>query len=369
MLNVDLIGQNGQLQGEVASYAMSAGRLDPNSLRPFVGSDNKTYITVHTGGSKTDPQNYKAIPIMANGTLRRDEWKQLDDVILKAAEYRLGGVDDLVSAGLTYQLGNAMGTTVLEWHDISSALTADLTMDGVTRVQNNRPVYTHNYMPIPILHVDYEINARELATSRNMGNPIDTTMAERAVRTIKERLEAMLFTDTTYQFGEKDSRNQNAIYSYINHPDRNLVSLTIPWNDSSVTGKDIVDQIIGWKQVGIDALHYGPWQLYIPTAYETKLDEDYTGSNPDTNAAVTIRQRIMNISNIKGIKVIDTLEADNVLMVQMTSDVVRLVQGMGLTNVEWGTEGNFITKFKVLTIQVPQIRSDANRRSGIIHIS
>jgi hypothetical protein len=109
--------------------------------------------------------------------------------------------------------------------------------------------------------------------------------------------------------------------------------------------------------------------IYIPTAYETILDEDYVGSTPDTAPNVTTRQRIMQISGIKGIKVIDTLAADTILFVQMTSDVVRLIQGMGLTNVEWETEGRFITKYKVLTIQVPQIRSDPDGRSGIIHVA
>ena len=119
------------------------------------------------------------------------------------------------------------------------------------------------------------------------------------------------------------------------------------------------------KQVSTNNFHYGPWQLYIPTGYETRLDNDYDTTTPGT----TIRERIMKIDGIKGIKVIDTLTADNVLLVQMTSDVVRLVRGMGIQNVEWQTEGKFITNYKVMTIQVPQIRSDQNGKSGIVHMS
>ena len=51
----------------------------------------------------------------------------------------------------------------------------------------------------------------------------------------------------------------------------------------------------------------------------------------------------------------------------MTSDVVRLVQGMPLQNVEWTTEGKWITKYKVLTIAVPQIRSDQEGHCGVVH--
>ena len=309
------------------------------------------------------------IPLIWQTTLRRDEWKRLDEAVIDVAEYRLGGVNDLVSAGLTYDLGNGMGTTVLEWHDVSSALTAELTMDGLPRAQNDRPVWQHNYLPIPILHADYEINTRALTVSRNMGNAIDTTMAERATRSIAESLENMLFTDTSYSFGETDSRSRNTIYSYINFPDRLTETLGTNWDASAATGKTIVDQVISWKQASINNKFYGPWKIYIPTAYETVLDQDYVDTNPDTRTTGTIRERILNISGITGIMVVDTLPDDNIVMVQLTSDVVRLVRGMPIQNVQWTEEGQFVTKYKVMTIQVPQIRSDQEGKTGLIHIS
>lgn len=364
---VDLIA-NGQSYGEVANYLANNGRLDSGRMRPFIGEDGNTYMTVYKGGNPKDKSNW--VTLQANSaTLRRDEWKALDDAILEPSRYRLGGIQDLIDKGLTYNLGNAMGTTVLEWHDVSEAGEAEMTMDGVTRTKGDRVVYQHNYLPIPIIHLDYEINARVLAASRNMGNPLDTTMAERAARRILEKLETLLFTDTTYAFGELDARSRNKIYSYVNHPDRNQVSFaSVPgahWNDSGTSGKEIVDCVLALKQVAIEAYHYGPYMLYIPTAYETTIDGDYDVVSP----GITIRKRILEIEGIKGIKVIDKLTADNVLLVQMTPDVVRLVRGMGLTNVEWGTEGNMVTKFKVMTIQVPQIRSDQNGKSGIVHLA
>jgi len=77
----------------------------------------------------------------------------------------------------------------------------------------------------------------------------------------------------------------------------------------------------------------------------------------------------LKIAGINEIKVIDTLPADNVLLVQMTSDTVRLVKGMGLQNVEYAVEAGMATKYKVMTIQVPQIRSDQNGKCGIVHLA
>lgn len=359
--NVDFIG-NGAHQGDVASYMASQGRMDPGQLRPFINpKDGRTYVTLHHSGDVNVASSYRTVPITnVTGTLRRDEWKQLDEVVVKVAEERLGGVQDLIANGLVFTLGNAMGTTVLEWHDVSDAMEASLTMDGVTRSVGDRPVYDTKYLPIPIIHVDYEINSRVLAASRSLGNALDTTSAERAARKIAAKLEAMLFTNTTYAFGG------GTIKSYINVTNRNQVSFSAAaWDASAAPGAMILTDVLAMKQASIAKFHYGPWMLYVPTEYETVLDGDYDTTTPGT----TIRERILKIAGIKGIKVIDTLPDANVLLVQMTSDVVRLVRGLGITNVEWQTEGKFITKYKVLTIQVPQIRSDQNGACGVTHLA
>lgn len=358
-VNVDLMGK-GQFSGEVASYLAQSGRLDAGSLRPFMGEDGRAYVSAYIGGDRNKPSSYVVREVQANATtLRRDEWIALDEAILQVSRYRLGGIEDLISNGLVYNLGNAFGTTVLEYHDINDVMEADMTMDGVTRAKGDRALFGTHYLPIPIIHVDYEINARFLEASRKLGNPLDVTEAEMAARRVNEKLENLLFTDVEYTFGG------GTIKSYLNFGDRNEVTLTTAWDDSAKTAAQILADVIAMKQSSIDARHYGPWMLYVPTAYETVLDEDYDTTTPGT----TIRERLLKVSGIKGIKVIDTLATDNVLLVQMTPDVVRLVRGMGIQNVEWQVEGKFITKFKVMTIQVPQIRSDYNGNCGIVHLA
>jgi hypothetical protein len=367
---VDLIGP-GLAKGLVANQLKNDGKLNVGLMRPWISDkNNKTYVTVYTGGDPTSRKNYQTYAINVNGTLRRDEWKQLDQALLDVSRQRLGGIQDLIDAGLTFNLGSAMGTTVLEWHDVSDALEAEMTMDGITRAKNDQLNFQTNYLPLPIIHADYEINSRLLASSRNMGNPLDTTLAERAARKVNEKLEKLLFTDVTYAFGQKDDRSRNKIYSYLNHPDRNQVSMGTHWDDfdfdsTSAAGPDkILEDVADMKQTSINNYHYGPWTIYIPTAYETIIDKDYS-----KESGKTIRERIMQIDGIKKIKVIDTLPANNVVMVQMTSDVVRLVRGLGVQNVEWKSEGNMVTNYKVMTIQVPQIRSDQNGKSGIVHLA
>ena len=364
--NIDLVrGDGQQAQGEFASQILNNGKINLGNMRPFVGKDGRAYATIYKGGDPKDPANYSTSQLNTNATLRRDEWKQLDEALVTAARYRLGGVQDLIDKGLTYNLGNAMGTTVLEWHDVSDGMEADLTMDGVTRGQGDRPVFQHNYLPIPIIHVDYEINARVLAASRSLGNPLDTTTAEHAARRVQEKLENMLFTNTTYAFGATDSRGRNSIYSYINHPDRNTVNLAVQWDAAAITAALMLADVTAMINAAIDARMYGPYMLYVPTGYQMAIEADYTANAPQN----TIRDRMLKTEQLVGIKVVDSLPAHNVVLVQMTSDVVRLVRGMGLQNVQWDEEGKFVTKYKVLTIQVPQIRSDQNDRCGVVHMS
>jgi hypothetical protein len=362
---IDLVLNGGDYYGEVAAKIAANGKMNVGLKRPYVKNDGLTYVTVFTGGNPKLKKNWKEVRVQANSTLRRDEWKRLDEAVMRVARYRLGGIEDLISNGLTYNLGNGMGTSVLEWHSISDPGEAILSMDGLTRGNNVRPNFKTNYLPIPIIHFDYEINGRELETSRNMGNPLDTDMAELAAQRCMEKLENLLFTDTTFSYGEKDDLNRNSIYSYLNFPDRNLVNLSIPWNESACTGAMMVQDVMECKQASLDARHYGPWMLYIPSGYETYIDEDYDASTPGT----TIRERIMKIKGIKDIKVIDTLTANNVVLVEMNPMTVRLVRGLAPTNLQWGVEGDLLYKYKVMQIQVPQIRSDQEGHCGIVHLS
>ena len=359
--------------GTVSGKLQINNQMNVGAMRPFY--DEKTdrcYVTIYKGGRPEDKLSWQTIPypraniLQTNATLRRDEWKKLDEALLVDSRYRLGGIEDLRTNGLVYNLGNAMGTTVLEWHDVSDAMEAVVSMNPSTKGPNDRPNYQHNYLPIPTIHVDYEIDARELAASRNMGNPLDTTEAEMAARRINEKLETMLFNNTPFSFGEKDSRGANTIYGYTNHPDRNAVHLSIPWDNSAITPKGIIQDVQDMIASAQAARHFGPYMLYVPTDYSRVLSDDYDVAGA---SLMTVRERILKLDNIKGIKVIDTLTTDNVLLVQMTSDVVRLINGLGIQNVEWAVEGNMLFKFKVLAIQVPQIRSEQSGRCGVVHLS
>jgi hypothetical protein len=359
IIKVDHFGSGTPFSNGLSMFADHKGNIDPGALRPWIDpASGASYITKYLGGDPKNPKSYRAVPLVQkNASLRRDEWKALDEAVLAVAETRLGGVQDLYDNGLVFDLGgNGMATTVLEHHTQSSAFEAEVTMDGATRAKNDRPDYDTAYTPLPITHVDYQIGARELAASRKLGNPLDTTDAERAARAVLLKMEQMLFTSTSYAFGG------GTIYSYINHPRRLTVSMGTNW--ASDTTANILTDVIAMKAALIGANQFGPFALYIPQNCETKFDADYSVSG---NSLMTLRSRILMMENVKSVKVVDTLPTGNAVMVNLNRNTVRMVRGMGMQNVEWTVEGGMINKYKVMTIQVPQIRADSSNQCGVCH--
>ena len=116
-----------------------------------------------------------------------------------------------------------------------------------------------------------------------------------------------------------------------------------------------------------DDRFYGPFMLYHSTAYDQYLDNDYFRSG-GTSVLQTLRQRIESIDGISGVRRLDFLTSGfQMIMVQMTPDVARAVNGMDITTVQWESVGGMRLNFKVMAIQVPQLRADYDGRCGIVH--
>jgi len=330
-----------------------------NNFRPFIAKNGKQYVNVvvnSKGDMKAVP--FRANNVVQNASLQRDEWIEIDRAVQRIARERLVGAGDLVSRGLTYNLNNPMGKTILEYQDMNDPGVAQMDMDAANQGQNDRAVFETKYLPIPIIHSDFTIGQRVLEASRTYGDPLDVTMAEAATRRVVEKVEDMIFTNTSYAYGG------GTIRSYISDSNKNTVTLSANWDASSKTGALIIADVIAMKQALIDAKHYGPYVMYIPTSYETVLDEDYASGYPKT-----IRERLLEIAGIESVKVADHLTADTVVMVEMMSSTVRLVNGFAPTVVQWSTQGGLIHHLKVMAIQVLQTRADQDGNSGICVLS
>lgn len=346
-------------RGGVAETLL-ANDFNPDALRPYIGRDGRTYTTKMVMNKDTGILEPKALVMNTiTGTLRKDQWDILDEVVVKTAKPRLRLIGDLRGNGLSYSIPDGMSKTVLQYQAQSDITGATISMDGMRQNESDRPIYDLVNLPLPIIHKDFSYPARELMVSRANGNPLDTSTAELATRRVAETAEQLLSgTGSTYAYGG------GTIYGYTNFPNRVTLAMTAP-TATGYTPITTLNEVLQMKLLSQQAYHFGPWKLYTSLAWEPYLDNDYKALG-----GMTLRQRLALIDNIQGVVTADYLNTTGgytMVLVQQSSDVVRAVIGMEIVVVQWESHGGMQVNFKVMCIIVPQIRADHAGNTGLVH--
>lgn len=349
---------NGKSHGSVAGVLMNHN-FDAGALRPFIGADGNSYITINTGKVDGNGAPIKqTLQTNATAVLRKDEWIALDKAVIKAALPRLNVVGDMRAAGLQFSIPNGLGKTVLEHEAQSNIGPATISMDGIRQGDADRPVYDLRSLPLPIIHKDFDFTARQVIASRNGGSPLDTTMGELAGRKVAEMAEQLAIGEaSSYSFGG------GSVYGFKNFPYRLTKNITAPTTSNQTT---TVAEVLAMRKLSTDNFYFGPWVLYYSPAWYGYMDGDYVsggGNNPNQ----TLLDRLKKISGITDVKPCDFLTGTTLLLVQQSADVARMVIGMDITTVQWESQGGMQLNFKVMAIMVPQLRSDFYHNCGIVH--
>jgi len=295
--------------------------------------------------------------LRTNDVLRKDEWKLYDRSIVEIAKARLIGVGDLVSRGLTMKINNALGITRIEWENDTDLTPASVSMSGIQQAQDDRVEFSLTGIPVPIIHKDWTLNVRHLAASRNSGQPLDTTMAQKASRVVSEKIEDMLWN------GYTGLGSNNTIYGYTNAQYRNTGSVTASWATAATGDQYLADVLAMIDKAQTDHM-YGPYMLYVPIAAMTRMGNDFKA-----NSDKSILQRLKEVPGIADIRATANLTGTNVLLVQLTADVIQMIDGIQPTMVQWDSHGGMVTNFKILAIMLPRTRNDSENQSGIVHYS
>lgn len=286
--------------------------------------------------------------------LRKDEWVQFDNRVVEIARHNLIGVADLMSRGLTYDVANAMGVTQLEWERMGDLGPAEISMAGVTEGRNDRMNFDLVRMPLPIVHKDFHLNIRVLEASRRNGQPLDTTQAGICARKVSEKIEQMLF------LGNTELGPNNAVYGYTSSPNRLTGNVTADWR--TATGAQMLTDVLAMIDEFLTINRFGPFVMYVPLAVHTHMGEDYK-----VESDKTIMQRLLEVPQLEAIRPSYYLTGSNIVMVQMSSDIVDMVNGIQPMVVQWDSHGGFVTNFKVLAIMVPRIKDTIQNQAGILH--
>lgn len=344
--------------GGDAADKLIANNFDIGVLRPWKGRDGKSYWTKTVYNENTGKLEKKVQVSNAPATMTKDAWIAFDAAIIRALRERLRAFADIRGAGLVYNLPNGMAHTMLQYQTQSDIGRATLSMDPIRRSEADRPTTDLANFPLPVVHKDFDFSAREILTSQQGNMPVDTTTAETAARKVADEIE-MLTTGVSGTF----SYGGATIYGYTNFPNRILkADMTVPNGTNGVT---TVNEFLALRQSLINAKHFGPYMVYVNSQWAQWLDVDFSTTKGDN----TLRQRLMAIDGIQDIRTLDWLPTTNwhIVMVEMTTETVRAIIGLEVQTVQWESLGGFMKHFKVLALQLPQLRADTAGNSGVAH--
>jgi uncharacterized linocin/CFP29 family protein len=339
----------GVLGGGAAGELLLASGGDVGVLRPFVGADGRSWVTLSENG--------KPRTVLANApaTLPYDSWKHFDDVAVRAMQQPILAWRHLREAGLVLSLPNGMAQTMLQYNRTSDITGATVSMHASRRGEADRPEVETGNLPIPIVHKDFDYDLREILAAQRSGMPLDTTSVELAGEKIGQALEEMTLGIRPLWL------NGVRLYGYLDLPERATKSdFTVPTASNLPT---IMTEILALSQLLINDKHYGPYRLYMNNQWATFLDTDFSTAKGDN----TLRQRVMSVGDIEGVFINQYLPSTNytMVLVEMKSAVARAVIGVDTRTVQWETLGGMRRHFKVMAVAAPHVRPDSHGNSGV----
>lgn len=297
--------------------------------------------------------NFNVNALRTNTLMMKDDWTMLDERIVEVSSTILNGIADLYQMGLNFGNGG-MGTMVSQYMQGSALQAATITMDPRVDAQRDRRNYPLVSVPVPIIMSPFEINIRELAGARQHGHALDLSHVEDATRTVSEGAESLLF------LGGGPVVQGTSIYGYMNHPSRNTTSGG-DWGTSTNIYANVLTMLGIMKGDG----YTGPYKLYLHSdQYQQTL-----ALNSNTDKPI-----LRTIEEIPGfgpgsVKEAQTVTAGQGVLVNMTRNCVDLSVGQATTVVEWQEKGGMVSEFIVMACLVPRVKSTADGKSGIVHIS
>lgn len=334
--------------------------------RPYIATNGRhkghPVVTVNTGQlDESGNPIYAEKRITANATLRKDEWIRLDEKVLESARERLVIIDDLISAGLTYDVGG-LGTIISEWETASEMTDAEITMDGDSTVNKDRQEFGLAGVPIPVISKPFDIKERMLLASRQRGAALDVTQGIEAGRSVARRSEAMVFNGAN--IGASNSAgNSYTIPGLTTFPGRATFTISDWSDDVNVSPEDIFTEMLQMiQQMETQERRYGPFTFYIPGAYAFRFRQDFKA-----NSDKTLMQRCLDEDAISKIRVSDVLATGNVSMVEMISEVIDLAIASDISTVQWQSGNGWVNHFQTYAAWAPRLKDDFDGRTGIMH--
>lgn len=296
----------------------------------------------------------------ANRPLPEDAQKMLDNSLIRVGRQRLVIVDDLINAGLTFDLPNWLAVPTIQNDAINETGNARRTMVPKARGERFVLDMTPATIPVYCTWADFSFDLRTILAAERAGYSINTAHAEMATRNVNILVE----DQALHGAGLQVTGGYTAPGFFTAGFAVNTVAYTgnEAWDVAGHTGEEIHQDVMEMIEALQADKFYGPYRLYVPLSYWNKLQFDYK-----SGTSGTIMERLTaGMGDLLTIRSSEQLATNRTLMVQMTSDVVDVIVGQQPTLLSWEDGPGFERFFIVLACLIVRIKQNYLGNQGFV---
>jgi uncharacterized linocin/CFP29 family protein len=306
---------------------------------------------------------YQAVKSLnIHSTLRKDEWEELDRIVVETGKEILVGVMDLRNnpGGLR---AVSIATSIAQYNRMSLMPDAVVNMNPLADGNRGRVDFTLDGVPVPFAFGDFQLDIRTLTASRQLGDGLDVTQSAEASYKVSLAWETMLFNGTPAVAVADRVGTLETIYGYLNHPDRNTGAAPGAWEDATDGYVYISQTIELMKEALRNDQYHGPYWLYVNSGNWSDLN------TLNANTGTTPMMALRNDPELSGIKYSPRLGYGENVMVDPRPRSVQWVEGAMISPVEWDEKGGLGTNFRVIGAGSPLIKVTRSGQCGVAHFT
>lgn len=298
-----------------------------------------------------------------------EEHEARDEDVLQEVRTNLTMMEQVMAEGFTRDTSLARTEYIKQRTDQWSNK-AEISMDGRAESAPDERVKERFGVPIPIVHVDYEIPARRQQQSMNFGESIEDEQAEEAGRTLRETEENLFLSGWGPTVPDSQGNNLD-LYGVQNSAVSITGTATGDWGTPSNIQDTIDDDILNPLETqtadndrGPDPVEQGMWLWYHPNQRS-----DLRAADPRGDGNMSVMQRIER--DYPYIDMRAAGELDNGELVASVKDnrFLEILTAQAPTNLSEEADFGLCTKYKTLASRIPFFRTTYDSVKGHVYLT
>jgi len=293
-----------------------------------------------------------------------DEYVDRSDEIIEEVNLEVGVLDDAMGID---EVGSSLATTIYTEQAESEVGEAEISMDGQAKGNTLDTANVPVGVAQPIVHVDYEIDARDQQQSANMGQDKEARLARQAGRALREKEDDLALNGWGLTV-EGPQGGRFSVDGFLNTDARITGSAPNNWTEANLTAvQNTIEKMVSdLETVGAnDDKNLMPRSrgvfLYYNQTHNSVLDK----ADPRGDGNMSVRQRLQQDHPYVTLRETPFIADDEVAMVVRDPRVMSVVNAQDPTNMSW-EPSPMATRYKALSSRVPFFRSTYSDILGVV---